>query len=176
MVGSMGGSNDTKACQASSSCALTCQSPQFGSNECVSYSSSFIDGSPCGGDGHCSNGDCTGSSTLGDFKNWIEHHKPIFIPAAIVVGLLVLGVLFCCLSSCFKKRGGPRRGPSPPQMQQSWPGYENQNQNQNQWAGPPRPMMSGGVHQDMGMPPPPPPPEFTQQRGWMARSSSVRYA
>lgn len=62
--------------------------------------------------------------SLGDnAKNWIDNHKEIVIPVAIVVGLLVLFCIFrCCCMSYYRRRNGgvyviggtPQQPPPPP--------------------------------------------------------------
>ena len=54
LMGSYTSDNDTYACD-SQDCTLTCASPQFGPNTCYSMQQNFLDGTPCGGTGQCSN-------------------------------------------------------------------------------------------------------------------------
>ena len=53
-MGSFTLNNDTYACN-SETCMLSCASPEFGSNVCYSMQQNFLDGTTCGGGGHCNN-------------------------------------------------------------------------------------------------------------------------
>lgn len=46
--------NDTYACD-STSCTITCGSPDFGANTCYSVQQNYLDGTGCGGGGNCLN-------------------------------------------------------------------------------------------------------------------------
>jgi Disintegrin len=50
----LNGSNDTYACD-SSTCQISCASPQFGPGVCYGLQQNFLDGTTCGGGGQCSN-------------------------------------------------------------------------------------------------------------------------
>ncbi|RAK97638.1 ADAM family of metalloprotease ADM-B [Aspergillus ibericus CBS 121593] len=132
VMGTLLHSNDTYACSAfSSSCELICTSPKIG--ECYSVNQNFLDGTPCGDGGSCSNGDCKGQNV----ESWIKNHKGIVIGVACAVGaLLLLALCSCILGRCRRARApqpvprpayggwtGPM--PPPPQMNQ-WParGYQ----------------------------------------------------
>ena len=54
LMGSFTTNNDTFACD-SSTCQLSCASPQFGTGVCYSMQQNFLDGTPCGGGGNCQN-------------------------------------------------------------------------------------------------------------------------
>lgn len=54
LMGSYTTSNDTYACD-SLSCSLSCASPEFGRGVCYGLQQNFLDGTPCGGGGRCSN-------------------------------------------------------------------------------------------------------------------------
>lgn len=54
VMGSYTSGNDTYACD-SSTCALSCASPEFGSGVCYGLQQNFLDGTECGGGGKCSN-------------------------------------------------------------------------------------------------------------------------
>ncbi|KAK5997028.1 Disintegrin and metalloproteinase domain-containing protein B [Cladobotryum mycophilum] len=122
IVGTSTNNNSTKACpQTSNSCQLSCAASSFsmGSGQCLVFGQNFIDGTPCSGGGHCVNGDCKGSSTAKEIKDWIVNHKTIVIPVACVIGLLIIIVFGSCLLSCCKTRR--RRAPKySPQMSSSW--------------------------------------------------------
>lgn len=48
--------NVTQACSSSNSCSLSCNKPS--GSGCLVFSGGMIDGTPCGGNGVCKNGDC----------------------------------------------------------------------------------------------------------------------
>lgn len=54
LMGSYTQGNDTYACDTYS-CALSCASPEFGPGVCYGLQQNFLDGTPCGGGGTCSN-------------------------------------------------------------------------------------------------------------------------
>jgi hypothetical protein len=54
LMGSYTQGNDTYACD-SSTCTLQCASPEFGRNMCYGLQQNFLDGTPCGGGGKCTN-------------------------------------------------------------------------------------------------------------------------
>jgi hypothetical protein len=54
LMGSLTTNNDTYACD-STSCVLTCASPDFPAGECYSMQQNFLDGTPCDDIGFCSN-------------------------------------------------------------------------------------------------------------------------
>ena len=54
LMGSYTTNNDTYACN-SQDCTLSCASPSFGPGTCYSMQQNFLDGTPCGGGGTCSN-------------------------------------------------------------------------------------------------------------------------
>lgn len=54
LMGSFTSKNDTYACN-SQDCTLSCASPEFGPGVCYSMQQNFLDGTPCGGGGKCSN-------------------------------------------------------------------------------------------------------------------------
>ncbi|KAK5116351.1 hypothetical protein LTR62_007898 [Meristemomyces frigidus] len=150
--------NDTYACD-SSGCAISCGSPEFGSGVCYGLQQNFLDGTVCGGSGHCSNGQCKGSTPSGQIKSWIDDHKPLVIGlAAGIGGLLVLALLSCLISACRRgNRRGPKgnappipppggwqgwqsHGPPGPQMEHQGYGWVDHQGNQGGWGGPPPPM------------------------------------
>ncbi|KAG1057461.1 hypothetical protein G6F43_000711 [Rhizopus delemar] len=87
--------NIKKACGAYDGCQVTCQDPSS-SFACITFPGYFTDGTPCGVGGVCNSGKCDISNFGNNVKNWIDTHKQIVIPVAIVAGLLLL----CCLYSC----------------------------------------------------------------------------
>ena len=186
MANSLTGRNNTKACP-DSVCMLACTSPDLPSNQCVTYNQNFVDGTSCGAGGHCVNGQCEGSSTAKEIGQWIQDHKPIFIPIAVVVGLVILAGLFSCVKSCVRRRRGATRVKKQPSMnswpsssfsgrQGQWTGQQPPMQQQQQWNGPPQyPEASGALFDDShqhqgvyGQPPAYPPPPIAN-RGRSAR-------
>jgi hypothetical protein len=112
-MGSYTQGNDTYACD-SSNCQITCASPEFPANVCYSLNQNFLDGTPCGGGGHCSNGLCQGSTIGGEISSWIQNNKTLVIAlSAGVGGLIVLSVLACCISR-FRQRRRVKNMPPPP--------------------------------------------------------------
>ena len=169
MISGLGTSNNTGACDGDDSCVLTCKSPDYGPNQCVSYNQNFLDGTSCGAGGHCSSGSCEGSSTAKEIRNWILNHKQIVIPVASVIGLLILLAVISCCVSCFRRRRPvPKRQPPPPVHMREWP------QRDGQW---------GGEHRSRG-----PPGSSAQQNyqyssvpeeyggQWAGPNRSMRYA
>ena len=181
LMGSYTSDNDTYACN-SQTCSLSCASPDFGSNVCYSMQQNFLDGTPCGGGGHCNNGVCRGSSVGGEVKSWIDDNKTLVIALASAIGgIILLAILGCCVRACRKPRGkkmsgvpgmhrqrrgvhgnGPRGGwdgpPVPPNMQQR--GYGG--------GGPWQPAAPNAAPMQRtswgNVPPPSPPP--VQQTSW----------
>ncbi|KAI4094262.1 MAG: hypothetical protein LQ348_001032 [Seirophora lacunosa] len=170
LMGSFTSNNDTYACN-SQECTVSCASPEFGSGVCYSMQQNFLDGTPCGGGGRCSNGQCNGSSTAREIGSWISGHKDIVIGiAAGVGGLILLAILSCCIRRC--RRPKRVRARSPP-MHQGWAGgpmppgngWNNASARGSRapngyWNGPSAPQWQH--------PPPPVPPQYLQP--------SVRYA
>ncbi|KOS22893.1 Disintegrin and metalloproteinase domain-containing protein B [Escovopsis weberi] len=150
--------NATKSCpQTSGSCQLSCavsHSNAFGVGQCLVYGQNFIDGTPCGGGGHCLNGDCKGSSTVKEIKNWIDSHKHIVIPVAAVLGALLLLVIGSCLLNCCRRARNNRKPkyvpPVPPPGPSGW--------QPNAWRSVPPPTQP--QHS------PPPPRQQQQQPGY----------
>ena len=54
LMGAYTTNNDTYSCNADD-CTVSCQSPQFGVNQCYGLQQNFLDGTPCGGGGTCGN-------------------------------------------------------------------------------------------------------------------------
>ncbi|KAG0749288.1 hypothetical protein G6F57_003352 [Rhizopus arrhizus] len=147
--------NITRACGAYSGCQVTCQDPRT-SLACITFPGYFSDGTSCGIGGVCRSGRCSTDNVANNVRNWINSHKEIVIPVAIVVGLLVLFCLFrCCCYSRNKGYSGlgsayvvTQQPPPPPQYSTQPPYYP---------PPPPPPGNSGQPHYE----PPPPPP------GWI---------
>lgn len=110
LMGSRTAGNDTYAC-SSQGCQLSCASPQFGPNMCLSMTQNFLDGTPCQGGGRCQNGVCQGASVANEIASWIADNKNIVIPIASVAGGLILIALISCCVSSFRRRARRRRLP-----------------------------------------------------------------
>lgn len=138
LMGVLVGTNDTYACD-DSSCTILCASSKLPANTCGSLNQNFLDGTPCNGDGTCTNGQCTGSTLGGEISSWINEHKTLVIAVASAVGgLLVLSILSCIWSIYRRRRFAQLKGrPLPPRLFQQPP------------------------VQYVGGPLPPPPPEFS---------------
>ncbi|KAK0639973.1 Disintegrin and metalloproteinase domain-containing protein B [Lasiodiplodia hormozganensis] len=142
------GSNDTYACD-SNTCVISCASPEFPNGVCYSLQQNFLDGTECGGGGHCSNGRCTGSDVGKEIGNWISRNKGIVIGVAVAVGVLLLISIFGCISrSCRRRRMRARAKAAAAAGPPAWPGANN------------------GRGMGMGGPPPPRvPPPWAPNRG-----------
>jgi hypothetical protein len=177
VMGSYTQGNDTYACD-SSSCVVTCGSPEFGPNVCYSLQQNFLDGTQCSGGGTCQNGRCRGASVGGQVTSWIDDHKAIVIGVcAGVGGLILFAIMGCIVRSCRRRRANkkfaaPPAQPPPggwqgwqggrqPQMAQHGGGYNNQYQQPHPsqgWAG----SGPGGY-----APPPPPAPAYPPRARYM---------
>ncbi|CAK7198997.1 hypothetical protein SEUCBS139899_001665 [Sporothrix eucalyptigena] len=129
LMGSLTTSNDTYAC-SSQGCQLSCASPEFGANTCLSMSQNFLDGTPCQGGGHCSNGDCEDVSVAKEIAEAFRSNLDIVIPVSVVIGILVLLALSGCVYSFAKRRRRRRHlqelarmGMPPPPMAPRNPGW-----------------------------------------------------
>ncbi|EPE07413.1 zinc metalloprotease mde10 [Ophiostoma piceae UAMH 11346] len=125
LMGSLTTGNDTYAC-SSQGCQLSCASPEFGFNTCLSMDQNFLDGTPCQGGGHCDNGHCEGVDTGKEIASALRNNLDIVIPVSVVVGVLLLGAIMGCILSCFRRRRRRRRirelarnGIPPPPVQPS---------------------------------------------------------
>ena len=176
VMGSYTQGNDTYACD-SSSCVVTCGSPEFGPNVCYSLQQNFLDGTQCSGGGTCQNGRCRGASVGGQVSSWIDDHKAIVIGVcAGVGGLILFAILGCIVRSCRRRRANKKFAAAPaqpppggwqgwqggrqPQMAQHGGGYNQQQQPHpnHGWAG----GASGGY-----APPPPPAPTYPPRARYM---------
>lgn len=185
LAGSLESNNATSACGRYDGCAVTCNSPDFGgSGSCATYNQNFVDGTPCGAGGRCSNGDCEGSSTSKQISKWIREHLEIVIPVACVVGILVLLAVGGCIVSCIRRRRRRVAKPAPDANANSWPMYAggnwasngSGNGNGNGNAPPPMSMSGANDQPHAGLPGhsfAPVPPE---QQQWLNRQQSTRYA
>lgn len=144
LMGSYTQGNDTYACD-SSTCQLSCASPEFGVGVCYGLQQNFLDGTTCAGGGTCQNGQCKGASVGGQVKSWIDDHKPLVIGLASALGafflFLILGCLFRCCRRGRRNRPSKTAVPAPP------------------------PSHAGGWHGPHGWQnaPPPPPPQMRAQ-------------
>ncbi|KAK6345482.1 hypothetical protein TWF718_007398 [Orbilia javanica] len=154
LVGVLQGvNNDTRSCD-DVNCQLTCTSPQLGQGVCYGMQQWFVDGTKCGS-GVCRSGSCVGNSVFNEVKGWVQRHLPLVIGlSAGIGGLIVLAILWCCISSCisgYKRRKLQSQPPIfiPPQNM----GY----------VGPAYAPAAGGrrlSRQNRGVPPMPPPQQM----------------
>ncbi|KAI2611079.1 zinc metalloprotease mde10 [Hypoxylon fragiforme] len=121
LVGSLTNNNETRACD-SQACQVRCASPQIGPNSCYDMQQYFLDGTPCEGGGHCTNGRCEGSSFTDQVGSWIRDNLNIVIPVAAVVGSLLLIGLCCCTCQSCRRRSRRRRIAKTTQPNSSWVG------------------------------------------------------
>jgi hypothetical protein len=72
--------NVSGACSLDSGdCQLSCSSPSGGLGSCLLFTGNFIDGTPCGVGGACSNGTCS-SANFGKWMTaWIFEHNTIVL-------------------------------------------------------------------------------------------------
>ncbi|KAI2926861.1 hypothetical protein CBS63078_2163 [Aspergillus niger] len=163
VMGSLLHSNDTYACSSfSSSCELVCTSPKIGT--CYSVNQNFLDGTPCGSGGYCSNGDCKGQNV----ESWIKNHKGIVIGVACAVGALILLALMTCIVNRCRRARAPKPVPRPVPYG-PWPGAR---------PPPPPPMNQWPArgYQGLGNEPPPPYPGVPGQPVPQHMPPQVRYA
>lgn len=120
VMGSYTSGNDTYACD-SSSCTITCASPEFGPGTCFGLQQNFLDGTVCRGSGRCSNGQCKGATVPGQIRSWIDDHKSLVIGLAVGIGGLILLAILSCLINACRRRRRPVKVPRPPP--QGWQGY-----------------------------------------------------
>lgn len=170
VMGSLLHTNDTYACD-DSSCTLTCASDNLDANSCASLQQNFLDGTPCGGGGHCTNGRCEGSSVGGEISSWVDRHKSVVIGICCGVGgLIVLAILSCLVNRCRRPRH-PVPVPPPGPAYGVWPGPmmpppPPPRPSMGQWANGPN---SAGYHGLAAEPPPPYPGPFYGDTGGHAR-------
>jgi len=107
----------TKACGASTSCDLLCNDPSGNSLSCMQVPGTyFVDGTPCGFGGACSQGDCKYSSGIKGVLNWARNHLSIVIPVGCLLGLILICCIWsCCCARCLDNRRQRRMMvPKPP--------------------------------------------------------------
>lgn len=165
VMGSYTQGNDTYSC-SSQSCTISCASPEFGTGVCYSVQQNFLDGTPCGGGGHCTNGVCRGSTVGGEVGSWISDNKTLVIALASAIGgLLLLAILGCCVRAC-RRRRRPKKIPFKPSRYQGWQGPPI-----------PRAMQSRGYGGgSAGWYPQPPPPSYPGPTNYTPGGTTVRYA
>ncbi|CAK7271126.1 hypothetical protein SEPCBS57363_004458 [Sporothrix epigloea] len=131
LMGSLTTSNDTYAC-SDQGCQLSCASPEFGANTCLSMSQNFLDGTPCQGGGYCSSGNCEDVSVSKEIAHAFRTNLDIVIPVAVIVGILFILAVSGCVYSIIKRRRRrqhlqdlARMGmpPPPPHMAARKPGF-----------------------------------------------------
>ncbi len=108
LMGSLTTTNDTYAC-SSQGCQLSCASPQFGANTCLSMNQNFLDGTSCEGGGHCNNGKCEDVSVGKEIVQAFRNNLDIVIPVSIVVGILVVLAVTSCVYTAIRRRRRTRR-------------------------------------------------------------------
>lgn len=79
------------------SCSLQCTTT---AGVCLQLNGNFIDGTPCAGGGACRGGQCTGSSILGLLSYYFQSQPQLAYPVAIGLALLLLSIIWCCVSRC----------------------------------------------------------------------------
>jgi len=168
VMGSYTQDNETYSCN-SQSCIISCASPDFGMNVCYSVQQNFLDGTSCGGSGHCENGVCKGTSVGGEVSSWISDNKTLFIALVSAVGALILiAILGCCCRACKRGRHGAKKVAHQPRYQ-GWHGPPIPPQMQNRGYGPQTPWSRPKYPQG-------PPPSYHEGWGYAPGGNSVRYA
>ncbi|TPX38191.1 hypothetical protein SmJEL517_g00206 [Synchytrium microbalum] len=97
----------TGACPGyDSDCSLWCAA---GSSGCLKGAGYFLDGTPCGYGGMCKSGSCSSSNVFYQVINWFSSNPTIAIPAAVLAGLVVFGVVIGVCTCCIRRwrRKGP---------------------------------------------------------------------
>lgn len=188
MLGSGGRNNDDIESCGGNTCMLSCQAPNIEGGQCSLYNSNFLDGTPCGGGGHCDNGSCEGSSTWGQIRDWFHNNRHIAIPVgASVGGVLFLLISWCIFSSCRRRIRARKRAQKPPVVTSTgssptFPGA-NGGVDDGQWR--PGNQLQRGYGEQLYDGPPPPPdysysqnpiPDPYEQQGQWGRTRSMRYA
>lgn len=183
LMGSFTTKNDTYACD-SQDCTLTCASPEFGPGQCYQMQQNFLDGTPCGGGGKCSNvsaapvfpplrfltcsrhlqGQCKGSNPGSAIVDYIHKNKNlVIIICSVIGGLLLLAVTGCIVRCCSRPRRSRRAQPIPPMQQhQAWVNNQ-RGTNGGAWM--------SGAHLQNNVPPP-----YGGYNGRWGPQPSVRYA
>lgn len=91
--------NITRSCQSNNEeCKLLCNSPT--TDRCLVFSGHFIDGTPCGYNGHCFDGECKNGGAVSSGYIWLQEHVPLvtMIVVSSLLFAIVLGtVLFWCV-------------------------------------------------------------------------------
>ena len=186
LMGSYTMGNDTYACDANS-CVISCASPEFGPNVCYGIQQNFLDGTPCGGGGRCSNGNCGGGSVGGAIGDFVNDHKTLVIGVCSGVGGLLLLAVACCVFSCVRRRKQERRRKKA-MINQGWSGQPVYNPHRTRRHPPPSasiPPMGQRSYSWNGrtdsrhaswLPPNPPPAPPAGPHIYPGNSQSVRYA
>ncbi|KAE9984410.1 hypothetical protein BLS_002441 [Venturia inaequalis] len=105
------------------SCTLSCASPEFGTGVCYGLQQNFLDGTECGGGGHCANGQCKGSNFGKEIKSWIDDHKTLVIGISAGVGGLIFLMILSCIYRAIQRKRNQKRFAA---QQSAWPaaGYQ----------------------------------------------------
>ncbi|RHZ61686.1 hypothetical protein Glove_346g184 [Diversispora epigaea] len=137
----------TKACPANTEtdCTLRCANPND-STTCYELTGTFVDGTPCGFGGKCSDGKCINGSIINTVSSWFDQNKKILIPVGIAIGFLISLCFLQCIYKCCRRSyskkvrvseipSNARTGYSPGGYSQ---GYNNLNElnNDPQWVDP----------------------------------------
>jgi hypothetical protein len=131
--------NYTGACN-SNSCSVICSSAIFqnsGRTFCASVNQNFLNGTPCGSNSRCNNGQCRrttsdddgnpstggrGGTSDNGGSSWFDRNRSLVIGLSAGLGGLVALLLLCCIyRSCRKRRHAKSLPPSQLQMAQFYP-------------------------------------------------------
>ncbi|KAI0440715.1 zinc metalloprotease mde10 [Xylaria telfairii] len=176
LLGGLTNTDGLTACDGNT-CLVRCKSPNSPAGQCDGIQHNFLDGTPCEGGGHCSNGTCKGASVWDKIMAFFRDNKDVIIPVASVVGGLILIAIAGCCCSCITRRTRRRRLTRKTQPNNSWVGgYGNGSPGNNNWAssavppGPPMAYSGNGQRGNQYSP-------LQQQQSWPPpRANLARYA
>lgn len=96
------GITTTSACPAFLfSCQMNCQD---NNGNCYQLAGSFLDGTPCGGNGSCKSGSCVGSNPFALAWMWFNSNPQYGYPILIAIIVLILSCLCSCVRRCRRSK------------------------------------------------------------------------
>jgi hypothetical protein len=86
--------NITRSCMTNNEeCQVLCNAPGD-TEKCLLISGFFINGTPCGFNGHCVDGTCKNGDVISSGVLWMEDHKIVTIPECILILFNIFVFLF----------------------------------------------------------------------------------